>query len=443
MTMIECDLCNEKVEESTIEETTDGSKICEDCVDSDDVIECYECHDLVLRDSSYVNESYDSDCHFCSRDCFQENHSACDNCGEYFHNDDLSDDRCSDCEDSSDDYCDGRFDYHEPTFKYFQTEEKNKLDTKGFTIGIELETCNEGDISDFDSAKHLTIDEKTLLKTRVCAKEDGSLPDNGVEFTTLPSDNDEAYATATTLTKFLAKNEFGITNQCGFHLHIGEKKSATKRLNPTARHKVMITYAIFHRTIFDFLTPARKGNSYCDSPNFKLMGEMFAKKSQASPEAFYSTYISDRYNMINLYSWATHNTLELRNHEGTIDEETVMNWIKVNIAIFDFAIGSSYSDLLKLTGSWSEMKKKVIKDNKLATFYATKRKNWLKKHSVKVGRKKYRRVETIIVNDIKRKEKGRRPATNGYGRDTESIYINFTSKAKDKVIPELAELLVS
>jgi hypothetical protein len=425
----ECENCGELVEEDTLLEMVNSRLICEDCMEESQT--CDRCNESFLEEDGYSNEQGT----YCSERCYDHDWTTCDNCDCTVEQDNITDGLCSDCYENQD----GEYNQlsNEPDFKFFQTEEKKFFNTKDFTIGIELETNNVEGIRHFsDASENMTSEEIQLLKTRIDAKEDGSLCDSGVEFTTLPTSNDETYKTVKVLTKFLNKNGFKIDNRCGYHLHIGEKRGTSPaKLDIINRHKIMIVYSIFNKTLFDFCTPTRVGNGFCDNERFTLRAELFTKAAQKEPERYYREFIRGRYNLINFCAFEEHNTLEIRSHEGTIDETAVFNWLRLHTELFEFAINSTYKDLLVLRGTWSDLKKVLRKQRGLISYYLKKRQAYLKTKTRKSKLARLQRTQTIIVNDIKSK---RKIPVGTYGRDFDFTKTDLSSV----VIPELVPLVV-
>lgn len=422
-----CSRCEERVCDDELDEVC-GEDLCSNCWD-EYVLRCAECNtNIIIDHHNTISHPFGDDIFFCSNDCFNEQYFTCNDCGDTFPRSEMEGGGyCSICWDGEEVSYGTSGLYQEPRRKFFLTRQKRLLDTKGFTIAVELETYDQKRHSRIKDFKNITDDDKKIFSKRICIKTDGSLctSSGGLEFTTLPTNNDETYKTIRTLCDGLTKNSFVIRQDCGYHLHIGEQPRHTTRLTKKNRHKIMILYAIYKKTLFRLLN-MREGNTYCDDSRYKLGAELFLKEAQDNPESFYRCWFG-RYNLINFNAWSRHNTIEVRAHEGTINFETVLNWAKLNIALYDFAIKNSYHRLLQLRGSFNELCKKIIPhETRLQKFY---KKRYIK-HKAKPNRVC---AKTIVVNDAKRKL---RPTNNMVRNRYDNIRIT-----KDNIIPEIAVMI--
>jgi len=53
----------------------------------------------------------------------------------------------------------------------------------------------------------------------------------------------------------------------------------------------------------------------------------------------------DRYDYVNLFAYEDHRTFEVRLLEGTVDAETICNWITIHARFMDYVKGFSFDDL--------------------------------------------------------------------------------------------------
>lgn len=391
-----CDECGEEFNEDDMTDVS-GSILCDDCFNSE-TRDCEGCGSRYLTSDGYSGEC-DGD--FCSSDCYWDTYRECDACGGHFSHDDITDGLCSDCYENDNDYYE-----FSPRFTFNRTDSTEKMDTKGFTIGIEMETIN-GDRVAKDDLEFKNEEEETIFFSRVGAKDDGSLSDGGVEFVTNPSSNDETYTTIKTVCDVLKRNKFTVDRTCGLHIHLGEKKGEVKRLTPINRHKIMILYGIYKDVMFRMVEGRRTGNSYCDSSRYYLCPELFKSKGARNPEELFDEIVRTRYSHINFESWVSHNTLEIRFHHGSVDFHEIKNWIDFHTRMFDFACASTYRDLLNLKanlfGVW-----RILSDKTLVNYYRQQ----VKKYRVVRGHfRKSKMVQNVVVPIMKRHK-------DLYSRDT-------------------------
>lgn len=99
-----------------------------------------------------------------------------------------------------------------------------------------------------------------------------------------------------------------INQTCGLHVHHGAS-------DYKARHfeNLVTLYHKAERALDSVVTPSRREsrNTYCKS----TIGASVA------------TLRSDRYHKLNLVSYLTHGTIEVRHHQGTIEAEKIQNWV--------------------------------------------------------------------------------------------------------------------
>ncbi len=121
------------------------------------------------------------------------------------------------------------------------------------------------------------------------------------------------------VSEVLVRLRVKINKSCGLHIHFdatGIDLEHTK--------KIMLNYASFENQIDSFMPQSRRENNnhYCKS----LIGYETRIKSASSMNQLINTFNS-RYFKLNLQSYTRHNTLEFRQHSGTVEFEKISNWI--------------------------------------------------------------------------------------------------------------------
>lgn len=203
------------------------------------------------------------------------------------------------------------------------------------------------------------------------AVEDGSLStdahgDVGIEFVTNILQGDSGLQT---IKKFL--NEIGrygyVNSSSGLHVHVGapDFKEATKSAK-------RVTLAMIHygsvEEVFDKLVAdnRKKNNSrWAQGMNIekilKNYEKILAKEKHGyglvdSPAEMLSQY--DRYFKLNVMSLPKHGTLEFRQMEGSLNYQTVSNWISICTSFVDMVINTEH----KFDKMFEEIKKVVVDD---------------------------------------------------------------------------------
>jgi hypothetical protein len=122
-----------------------------------------------------------------------------------------------------------------------------------------------------------------------------------------------------------------VNRTCGMHVHhgaddltIGDVKRVTK------------TWYENQSLIDGLVSPSRRGsaNRYCRALDGRFLREVEAVESLQGLQRVYF----DRYRSLNLASYGRHGTLEIRQHQGTLDAEKVVSWVRFGQAIIDGAV---------------------------------------------------------------------------------------------------------
>lgn len=103
--------------------------------------------------------------------------------------------------------------------------------------------------------------------------------------------------------------EFGceINHSCGFHVHHFAKDLSPQRI------RECFNFYKKNETLIDSVMPTnRHNNRYCHSVDVS-----------------YDSWKCSRYFKLNYQSLAIHNTIEFRQHNGTLDINEIINWIKL------------------------------------------------------------------------------------------------------------------
>lgn len=110
-----------------------------------------------------------------------------------------------------------------------------------------------------------------------------------------------------------------INKSCGLHVHF----DAT---NITVEHtkNILKNYGAYEEQIDSFLPISRRANNntYC-----KSVKRILPDIEQATTIQRIAQIMGSRYFKINLQSYTRHNTIEFRQHSGTVEFEKISNWI--------------------------------------------------------------------------------------------------------------------
>lgn len=330
-----CDDCG-SLTDCNDSQSFDGQSFCEDCF-SENVSYCEKCEDNFKNDD--VSE-FDGK-HYCA-DCLNDITFRCDDCGSRFDESEcFSNDNGCFCEDcySSNNQSESEFD----SKKMYLSENTFEKITSKHKFGIELEV-------DSNNLPYNDIEENTVFG----CKHDGSL-DCGSEFYSPIMQGDKGYSAIADFCENIGSEK--PSRKAGFHLHINAKDFSSHSIK-----KIYILYRIVEKYIYKILPESRKENSYCRKSNMKIE-KILAINSYNDFWQLYNSYENEngtRYFGLNLKALESHNTIELRYHSGTVDFEKIINWIKFNLALVDFALSASIVRILSI--------EKIIAKNDFSKF---------------------------------------------------------------------------
>ena len=138
-------------------------------------------------------------------------------------------------------------------------------------------------------------------------------------------------------------------------------------------------YAIVEPLIYKIIHPYRKTCTWCNSLYYGIDVDRVLRCNNSRS---FSDLVSsqDKRRGFHVRGWNTRGTIELRYHEVTSDFKTIINWIKFNLGLFEFAekhtlkeIEQFSKDLKLIRGNEKRLKfalKTVFKGNtKISNFY--------------------------------------------------------------------------
>lgn len=108
-----------------------------------------------------------------------------------------------------------------------------------------------------------------------------------------------------------------VNNSCGLHVHF----DASQITFPVLQN-LLINYMNFEEEIDSFLPQSRRSNRYTQSIKNHRTAVENARTMQGLISAF-----DGRYYKVNLQSYSRHNTIEFRQHSGTVEYEKIENWV--------------------------------------------------------------------------------------------------------------------
>ncbi len=110
-----------------------------------------------------------------------------------------------------------------------------------------------------------------------------------------------------------------INKSCGLHIHFDAINFGLQQVK-----NMLFNYASFEAEIDNFMPVSRRANNntYCKSViGFETRIERATTMQQLA------SVFSSRYFKVNLQSYSRHNTIEFRQHSGTVEFKKISNWI--------------------------------------------------------------------------------------------------------------------
>ncbi len=120
-------------------------------------------------------------------------------------------------------------------------------------------------------------------------------------------------------------NEIGakVNRSCGLHVHFG-----LADVNFETYKNIFINYARIESVIDSFMPLSRRDNIYCHT--FRTYGRNLYDllESASNQDDIASVFSDDRYFKVNPIAFRRHNTIEFRQHQGTVSYTKMANWIE-------------------------------------------------------------------------------------------------------------------
>lgn len=120
--------------------------------------------------------------------------------------------------------------------------------------------------------------------------------------------------------RVLEENNIKINKTCGLHIHFDASGMRTEQVK-----NLLINYANFEEIIDSFLPTSRRANNNTYCKTVKGFEQRIQTKTTINQMA---QEMGGRYYKVNLQSYSRHNTIEFRQHSGTVEFEKIANWIK-------------------------------------------------------------------------------------------------------------------
>lgn len=165
---------------------------------------------------------------------------------------------------------------------------------------------------------------------------DGSLGDysRGAEVVSPVLRGDAGLDALSRVCNVLKDNGVKVNKRCGYHVHVGAREWQVDTFR-----NLCLLYAGSERFIDSFMAPSRRGaqggNGFCRSLRVNHTAMASARTvddvARACSQNPGTRYVRDsgRYCKLNLQSFWQHGTVEFRHHQGTVEAEKAVNWVRM------------------------------------------------------------------------------------------------------------------
>lgn len=146
---------------------------------------------------------------------------------------------------------------------------------------------------------------------------------NGFEVVSPVLEGETGLATASAAINALKTAGAKADRSCGFHVHFDAQGLGVEDLR-----SIVNRYAAFEQQIDAFMPPSRRGNTntYCRTVCNLAHNRRFQEARNVSALAAAQ---GGRYYKVNLQSLHRHGTIEFRQHNGIVDADRALNWIRM------------------------------------------------------------------------------------------------------------------
>lgn len=355
---VECESCSDSFDKKDIRISDDGGDYCENCY-HENFSSCENCgEELDIQRGDEHSTGNDSNGYSYCEGCFDRLFTRCDGCSEHVGCDSTTSvrggsdycescltDSCGPCEDCGDWFHNDDLSFHERTEAYYCSRHLPTADdckAKRFragssferigsrrTFGVELETSNSDGYGDLDG------------ETYFSAVEDGSV--DGMEFVSAVLSSDKGLEGISEFCLEANSAGFKVDAKCGFHAHFG-----VSELSVEQRVSVLRAYKAAEKVWALFVSRERRGTYYCQP-----VGWGNSDLDRIDDEDDFNRFIQEtddseggRYQWLNVIAWSEHSTFEVRLHGATLNGQKVCNWVKAHARFIDRAATMSASEII-------------------------------------------------------------------------------------------------
>lgn len=162
-------------------------------------------------------------------------------------------------------------------------------------------------------------------------KGDGSLGYNGIEVCSPPLRGEDGHEQVRRVCRALTQLGCTVDTRCGLHVHHDIRGART---TVSAVKRFVRTWYENQPLIDGLVSQSRRGDCYYAHP--LQTAEVRSIEAVETLEELHNVHLN-RYRTVNVTSYPVHGTIEVRQHQGTLDSEKISSWVQLGQAMLDDA----------------------------------------------------------------------------------------------------------
>jgi hypothetical protein len=187
-------------------------------------------------------------------------------------------------------------------------------------FGVELETSRSHDHRDLHS------------NTEWGCVYECSTP--GREFISPILQGDEGFAEIKVMCDIAEEHRWRVDHSCGLHVHIDARDLSSEQLLQVA-YAYRRSYPLWKKFVGD----QRSNNSMCGSPQYSASDIREAEHVEDFVEG------RDRFEYVNLRSYLSHGSIEIRAYRGSLSTREICNWVALHARFVDAVKDLTYDEI--------------------------------------------------------------------------------------------------
>jgi hypothetical protein len=212
--------------------------------------------------------------------------------------------------------------------------------TTGRRFGVEIEFLGSGEaVARAMRAQGLTCTVQSynhhVSRSAWKVVPDGSVP-GGMELVSPILRGTNGFAQIVKAGLALAAAEVRVDKSTGLHVH-----HDIHDIRVSAFQRLVKNWAACQNAIDGLVAPSRRkygsGRRWCQEVSYNTLSNMENLRNMDKDHARYCLQ-GDRYEALNVQSYCKYGTVEIRQHNGTLDANKIINWVRFGQAFIDAAV---------------------------------------------------------------------------------------------------------